>query len=203
MPHIEPLSREDLPDFEPLFQLVEATMGFVPNSLLTLARKPDILRAFSMLVGSVLGPAGSIDPGLKQLVAYVASNATGCRYCQAHTAHGAVHRGVSPEKLDAAFEFETNPAFDDAERAALRLARDSALLANEVTADHFAALRRHFSEEQIVELVAVSALFAWLNRWNDTLATELEALPRSFAESSLAARGWSVAKHAPPGSRSR
>lgn len=195
MPHIDPLPREDLPEFEPLFQIVEATMGFVPNSLLTLARKPDILRAFSMLVGSVLGPAGSIDPGLKQLVAYVASNATGCHYCQAHTAHGAVHRGVKLEKLDAAFAFETDAQFDDAERAALRLARDSALIPNEVAAEHFAALRRHFSEEQIVELVAVSALFAWLNRWNDTLATELESVPRSFAEHTLAARGWSVAKH--------
>lgn len=195
MPHVDPLPREQLPEFEPLFQLVEGTMGFVPNSLLTLARRPDILRAFSMLVGSVLGQAGSIDPGLKQLVAYVASNATGCRYCQAHTAHGAVHRGVSREKLDAAFEFETSAAFSDDERAALRLARDSALVPNEVTAEHFTALRRHFSEEQIVELVAVSALFAWLNRWNDTLATELEALPRSFAESTLAERGWNVAKH--------
>lgn len=195
MPHVDPLPREQLPDFEPLFQLVEATMGFVPNSLLTLARKPDILRAFSMLVGAVLGPAGSIDPGLRQLVAHVASNATGCRYCQAHTAHGAVHRGVSQQKLDAAFEFETDPAFSDEERAALRLARDSALVPNEVTAEHFTALRRHFSEEQIVELVAVSALFAWLNRWNDTLATELEALPRSFAEGALAAHGWSAAKH--------
>jgi len=196
MPHIDPLSREQLPEFEPLFQLVEATMGFVPNSLLTLARKPDILRAFSMLVGSVLGPGGSIDPGLKQLVAHVASNATGCRYCQAHTAHGAVHRGVSREKLDAAFEFESHPAFTAEERAALRLARDSALVPNGVTADHFTALRPHFTDEQIVELVAVSALFAWLNRWNDTLATELEATPRAFAESALRAHGWSAGKHA-------
>lgn len=40
------------------------------------------------------------------------------------------------------------------------------------------------------------ALFGYPNRWNDTMATALEASARSFGESTLAAGGWQVGKHA-------
>jgi uncharacterized peroxidase-related enzyme len=195
MPHVRPIAREDLRRFEPFFQVAEQMMGgFVPNSLFTMAHRPEILEAFMRLAGTVNGP-GAVEPGLKQLVAYVASNAAGCRYCQAHTSTHAAHTGVAPEKIEHAFEFETHPLFSDAERAALRLARDSALVPNLVEAEHFEALRRHFDEPQIVELVAVCALFGFLNRWNDTMSTELEAIPRAFAERHLGAAEWEVGKH--------
>jgi len=195
MPHVRPLARESLAQFEPYFQLAEQMMGgFVPNSLFTMGHRPEILQAFMMLAGVINGP-GTIDPGLKQLVAYVASTAAGCRYCQAHTTTHAAHAGVDVEKIEHAFEFETHPGFSDRERAALRLARDAALLPNLVTAEHFEALRRHFDEAQIVELVAVCALFGFLNRWNDTMSTELESTPRAFAAQHLAGAGWSVDKH--------
>jgi uncharacterized peroxidase-related enzyme len=195
MPNVRPLAREALVQFEPYFQVAEQMMGgFVPNSLFTMGHRPEILQAFMMLAGAVNGP-GTVDPGLKQLVAYVASNAAGCRYCQAHTSAHASHAGVQAEKIEHAFEFETHPAFSEAERAALRLARDSALLPNLVEAEHFEALRRHFDEPQIVEMVAVCALFGFLNRWNDTMSTELEGIPRSFAERHLGASGWAAGKH--------
>jgi len=194
MSRVPPVPREQLAEFEPFFQMAEASMGFVPRSLYVMGRRPEILRPFSMLAGTVLGP-GTVDPGLKQLVAYVASNAAGCRYCQAHTSAHAAAFGVPPAKIEHAFEFETHPDFSAAERAALRLARDSALVPNLVTADHFAALRQHFDEDQIVEMIAVAALFGWLNRWNDTLATELEDEPRRFAAQHLGGSGWDVGKH--------
>ena len=195
MSHVRPLSRGELEQFEPFFQVAEQMMGgFVPTSLFTMGHRPEILQAFMMLAGTINGP-GTVDPGLKQLVAYVASNAAGCRYCQAHTSTHAAHAGIDPGTIEHAFEFETHPGFSDAERAAMRLARDSALQPNLVEAGHFEALRRHYDEKQIVELVAVSALFGFLNRWNDTMATELEEVPRGFAEQHLAGSGWEVGKH--------
>ncbi len=195
MPHVRPLARETLAQFEPYFQVAEQMMGgFVPNSLFTMGHRPEILQAFMMLAGVVNGP-GTIDPGLKQLAAYVASAAAGCRYCQAHTTTHAAHAGVDVAKIEHAFEFETHPSFSERERAALRLARDAALVPNLVTAEHFEALRRHFDEAQIVELVAVCALFGFLNRWNDTMSTELESTPRAFAAEHLAGAGWTVDKH--------
>lgn len=196
MPHVRPLDRRELEQFEPYFQVAEQMMGgFVPSSLFTMGHRPEILQAFMMLAGTINGP-GKVDLRLKQLVAYVASNAAGCRYCQAHTSTHAAHAGIDPDKIEHAFEFETHPRFSDAERAALRLARDSALQPNLVTDEHFAALRRHFDEQQIVELVAVSALFGFLNRWNDTMSTELEEVPRAFAQQHLSRSGWQVGKHA-------
>lgn len=194
MPHVTPLEREALAEFEPLFELAEAAMGFVPRSLLTMARTPALLQAFMGLTGTVLGP-GRIEPGLKSLVSYVASRAAGCRYCQAHTSHTAHRRGVDEEKIRAAFEYETSPLFDERERAALRLAQSASLVPNETHPEHFVALREHFDDEEIVELVAVVALFGFLNRWNDTMATELEDAPGAFGADVLAAGGWTAGKH--------
>lgn len=196
MPHVEPLSREDLTEFEPIFKLIEAAMGFVPRSLYTMGRQPALLRAFAGLVGTILGPGGSIDPELKQLIAYVASRAAGCSYCQAHTASSAHRAGVPAEKLRAAFDYGTSPLFSDRERAALMLANDAALVPNAAEERHFDALRKHFSSEEITEIVSVISLFGYLNRWNDTLATQLEDEALEFAQRTLAEGGWKLGKHA-------
>jgi len=185
MAHIEPVSREQLAEFEPLFQAVEAGMGFVPTSFYAMAHWPELLSHFSALAGTVLN-TGEVDPGLKQLVAYIASNAAGCRYCQAHTSHNAVKRGVSAEKMRKAFEFD---------QSELRVAVHGGTVPNGVEEAHMTALKEHFSERQIVEIVGVIALFGFLNRWNDTMATNLEPAAASFATEALSAAGWQIGKH--------
>lgn len=199
MPNIDPVSREALPEFAPFFEGVERAMGFVPNSLPTMAHRPEILSAFATLSGAVLG-RGTVEPGLKQLVALMASTSAGCRYCQAHTAATSVRRGVDTLKVESVYEFETSDLFSEAERVALRLARDAGVVPNASTPEHFAELKRFYSDPQIVELVSVISLFGWLNRWNDTMATELEEEPLTFAGEHLATHGWQAGKHARPAS---
>lgn len=194
MPNVKPLEREDLAEFEPMFQMTEGAMGFVPRSLYTMGRKPALLRAFSATAFAVLGP-GTVDLPLKQLVAMIASVSAGCRYCQAHTGASAKKLGATEEKIAAVYDFETSDLFSEAERAALRLARDAAIVPNATTPEHFADLKEHYSDAQIVEIVAVISLFGWLNRWNDTMATELEDEPLAFASGALASHGWQVGKH--------
>ena len=194
MTHINQKKRDELPELEPMFSMVEASMGFIPNSFFTMAHWPELLQSFSPLAGTILG-AGELEPALKQLIAYVASNASGCRYCQAHTSHVAEKRGVSVDKISEAFKFETSSKFDDAERAALRVAMYGAITPNGVEASHMEDLARHYTEKQIVEIVSVISLFGFLNRWNDTMATTLEDKPKSFATNSLASSGWEVGKH--------
>lgn len=192
---VTPKDRQDLPDMEPLFNMVEASMGFVPQSMLTMAHWPELLSAFGGLGGTVLA-GGEIEPGLKQLIAFVVSNAAGCRYCQAHTSHSAERTGVAAEKIRAAFEFETSDLFSDAERAALRVALHAGMVPNAVEPEHMSALQEHYTDKQCVEIVAVIALFGFLNRWNDTMATTLEDAPHAFAEAQLGGSGWQVGKHA-------
>jgi len=194
MPHIQPLARDQLSQFEPIFQAVEASMGFVPTSFFAMAHWPELLQHFMALAGTVLN-SGEVDPGLKQMVAYVSSNAAGCRYCQAHTSHNAVKRGVSAEKMARAFEFDQCDLFSDAEKAALRVALHGGTVPNGVEAEHMNALQQHYTDQNIVEIVAVISLFGFLNRWNDTMATSLEPSAQNFASETLGSAGWQVGKH--------
>lgn len=195
MPNMEPLRREDHPELDALFAHYDRTLSFVPNSLFTMARRPEILRAFSELITQIWN-TGTLPTELKPLVGIVSSVAAGCRYCQAHEAVDARERGVGDEKIAAIWDFERSPLYDEAERAALRFARDSSLVPNEVTPAHFEELRRHWDDGQIVEMLAVVGLFGFLNRWNDTMATELEEEPLGFATSRYGAR-WEPGKHGP------
>ena len=133
---------------------------------------------------------------LKPLVGIVASIAGGCRYCQAHEAVDAQMRGVSEEKIAAVWDFERSDLYSEAERAALRFARDAALVPNEVTPRHFTELRRHWNDGEIVEILAVVGLFGFLNRWNDSMATQLEPTPTAVAARAYGDR-WQPGKHAP------
>jgi uncharacterized peroxidase-related enzyme len=194
MTHITPKDPDSIPELAPVLKMVEAAMGFVPNSMLTMAHWPELMTSFSAFAGPVLN-SGSIDPGLKQLIAFVVSNAAGCRYCQAHTSHSAQNRGVSPEKIEAAFEFRTSDLFTQAEKAALDVALHAGMVPNAVEAPHMEKLSEFYSEREIVEIVAVISLFGFLNRWNDTMASTLEETPKSFAANKLAGHGWQAGKH--------
>jgi uncharacterized peroxidase-related enzyme len=195
--NLDPLRREDLPELEELFQHYDETLSFVPNSLYTMARRPEILRAFSDLITQIWR-TGTLPIELKPLLAVVSSQAAGCRYCQAHEAVDARKRGVDADKIAAVWEFETSPLFSEAERSALRLARDASLQPNLATSEHFGALREHYSEGEIVEIMAVISLFGFLNRWNDTMATQLEEEPLAVASEIYGETRWNPGKHRKP-----
>lgn len=191
MARIETLSLEDLEGHDELLGVIQGTYGTMPNSFLTLGRVPELLEAAARL-SLVVMREGKVPVGLKWMVAHVASRAAGCSYCSAHTGfHSAETAGVPSEKIEAIWEFETSPAFTDAERAALALARAASVTPNEATDEQFDELRRHFDDDEIVEIVAPIALFGFFNRWNDTLSTDLEQAQHRFAQDHLADSGWS------------
>jgi len=195
MAHLKNAEAAQLAELADELALATAAMGFEPNSLKIMAHRPDILRGFLALSAAVLGPNAALAPALRQMIAHVASTAAGCNYCQAHTAHGAHERGVADEKIAALWAYQTDPQFSEAERDALALAQAGASHPNGATQAHFDALQGHFSDAEICEIVAVIAIFGFLNRWNDTLATELEDSPLAYAESHLVGNGWKPERH--------
>ena len=195
MAHLKNADAAQLAEVSDELALATAVMGFEPNSLKIMAHRPEILRGFLALSAAVLGPEAKLEPGLRQMIAHIASAAAGCRYCQAHTAHGAHERGVQDKKIEALWSYETDPLFSDAERAALALAQAGGSVPNGATQAHFDALAPHFSEAEICEIVAVIATFGFLNRWNDTMATQLEEYPAGVAERTLGGWGWEPGKH--------
>lgn len=194
MPHVDPLPWQANPQFIDRFQHYQDTRGFVPNSILTMQRRPAIAQAFMDLNQAVLYE-GTVSEELKMLLSLITSQASGCRYCQAHMSNLASIYRASDEKIRAVWDFETSPLFSPAERAALRLGYHAALLPNEASTQDFAELKRHFDEGEIVEIVATIALFGYLNRWNDTLATTLESRAQAVAERAIGAVGWDAGKH--------
>lgn len=194
MPRITPLEREEIGDLDEGFARVEEILGFLPNSNLIMARQKDMLRAFQSLAAAVLAP-GQVDIETKLLIAHVSSWAAGCRYCIAHTGHMSDHKGVPREKLDAALDYAESPVFSEAERSALRIAWAGSATPNTVTDADFEAARDHWTDDQLVEIVSVLALYGFLNRWNDTVATDLEQDPLRFGRERLSERGWDVGKH--------
>jgi uncharacterized peroxidase-related enzyme len=181
--------RESYKDFENLFQGVESFMGYLPNAHLAMAERPELLIAFSGLASTVFQAEG-IDIQTKQLIALASSLSSGCKYCQAHTSHGAERAGMKEEKIVDILNYSESKNYTDKEKALLDLAFAAGITPNKSTQSHFDNLKKYFSKKEIIDIVSVIALFGFLNRWNDTMGTVLEEVPESFVENKLRPLGW-------------
>ena len=182
--------REEHKDFEDLFKGVEAFMGYLPNAHLAMAERPELLMAFSGLASTVF-QADGIDIQTKQLIALASSLSSGCKYCQAHTSHGAERAGMKEEKVADILNYSASKKYTDKEKVLLDLAFAAGMTPNKSTKSHFDNLKKHFSKKEIIDIVSVIALFGFLNRWNDTMGTVLEEIPENFVENKLKPLGWS------------
>lgn len=194
-PLVIPKTGEDDKDLQELIKFYNETLGFCPNSIKTMHHRPHIAYAFIEMNKAVMENKGRVTSALKRLMAYISSNAAGCRYCQAHAIRAAERYGAEQEQLDNIWEYKTHPAFSEAERAALDLALTSSVIPNAVTDEISENLRKHWNDGEIVEMLGVMALFGYLNRWNDSMGTEMEAGAIESGEQYLAKEGWNVGKH--------
>ena len=195
MAHMNPLPPETTPELRDDFDIFDKILGFVPNSLLTMQRRPKMVKGFGELTKGVMDPEGAVDLGLMRLIAHFSSRAAGCQYCEAHSLVAARIHDVSQEKLDAIWDYQSSPLYTDAERVALDFAMAAGSVPNAVDAELFARMRQHWSEEQIVQILGAVCLYGFLNRWNDSMATDLEATPREMGEKVLSSGGWTGGKH--------
>lgn len=196
MSRLPALPPSDAQTLKTAFEVYRRSLGFIPNSVLIMQRRPKMVAALSQLAASVWDPESTVDIGFKRLLAHMASRAHGCQYCMAHTAGAALRLGVDAEKLEQLWSYETSPLFSPAERVALEFAIAAGSVPNAVDDELFERMKQHWSDDDIVEITGVIALFGFMNRWNDTMATPLEEEPIEVGEKHLAARGWTPGKHA-------
>jgi len=192
---LKPLPAETTPELREDFAIFERILGFVPNSLLTMQRVPAMVKGFGELTRAVMDPNGSVDLGFMRLVAHFSSRAAGCQYCEAHSLVAAKIHGVSQEKLDAIWDYKESPLYTDAERVALDFALAAGSVPNAVDFELMQEMKKHWSEEQIVQILGAVSLYGFLNRWNDSMATSLEDSPAAMGERVLARGGWTGGKH--------
>ncbi len=194
---VRPLHEDEIePALRDHVQFFKGPLGVIPNSVRTMAHRAPIAQAFTDLNVAVMTDYGIVTPEFKRLLGYVSSFASGCLYCQAHMILASERFNASEERLNDVFDFEGSAHYSEAEKAALAFAHAATQVPNAVTPEVGARLQAHWDEGQIVEIMAVVALFGYLNRWNDSMGSALEELPISRGEARLAdATGWTVGKH--------
>jgi uncharacterized peroxidase-related enzyme len=194
---MKPKPLETIPEeLQDLANQLREGMGFLPNAFPTMAWSPELIKAAMSFMGFLRSPNLGISGELREMVSYMSSFGSGCRYCQAHTSHLADKFGVAKEKIDDLWRFEESEYFSEKEKAALSFALASGQSPNAVDESHYERLRQYFDERQVVELAGIVSIYGFLNRWHETVGTTLEDVPKSFAEDNLDASGWNPGRHA-------
>ena len=195
MPLVNPLSANHDQETKKLSEFFNETLGFCPNSVLTMQHRPEISKAFINLNKAVMANRGRITSALKRLIAWVSSNASGCRYCEAHAIRAAERYGATDEQLENIWSYKTHFAFSESERAALDFALAASQIPNNVDKSISDELHKYWNDGEIIEMLGVISLFGYLNRWNDSMGTTLETEAIKSGEKHLHKTGWNIGKH--------
>ena len=168
--------------------------GYENRQNLEMDQWPELRQTVNTLIKLVF-PDREVPGELKQLVFTAASLASGCRHCQSHGSFHLHRLGVPDDKIQALWSYQTSEHFSAGERAALDLALAAGVSPNASGPENFVELRKHYTETQIIEIMAVIAMSGFLNRWNDTIATVTDQESIDFANRVLRPVGWDQGKH--------
>ncbi|MGZ4835371.1 MAG: carboxymuconolactone decarboxylase family protein [Terriglobales bacterium] len=156
------------PEVGNVYDALLKTRGVVPNMFKTLAHTPALALASAGYLKALLGDAAL--PGFyKELIAMRLSVLLGSEYAVKAHALSAHQKGATEAQIAAArTDFEKGP-FNEAERLGFRAAERLHRSAAEITDDFFATLQQHFTDAQIIELIATAAAFELFPRFVDAL----------------------------------
>lgn len=195
MPLISPLAEDTNSEVAELAKFFNETLGFCPNSVLTMQRRPAIASAFINLNKAVMANEGRVTAEQKRLIGYLTSANTGCRYCEAHTILAAERYGGTQERLASIWQFRESDLYTSAEKAAFEFALAASSVPNAVDDEITAQMRAYWDDGEVVEILGVIALFGYLNRWNDSMGTTMETGAVDAGERLLTDTTWVRGKH--------
>ena len=162
-----------------VFEGSDRFLGRTANLQRILAtHSPYLARWFGGLVAAVRQPdlGATTDPRLRGLACIKTSMTNACSYCTAHTSIFGQGLGISDEELEALKDdsYKTSDLFDEREKAVI--AWSEAMTNNTAQRDKetWEAMKRHFTETEIVEISMACAMFNMINRLNDSFWTDLE-----------------------------
>ena len=166
------VSRFPVPDLASLPEDIRARIlevqqksGFVPNVFLAFAHRPDEFRAFFAYHDALMLRPSGLSKGEKEMIVVATSGANQCLYCV--VAHGAILRIYEKQPLlaDQVAVNHRKADITPRQRAMLDFALKVCLRSAEVDEVDYAALREHgFSDEDVWDIGAITALFALSNR---------------------------------------
>ena len=127
------------------------------------ARKPELLR-FAMKIDKFEKAQNTLAPDLRLLVKIAAATENGCSFCQDLALAQAVRGKIGTEKFAAVVAGDQlRPGiFSEKERAVLAVIREYAA-DRRVGDESFDELKKHFSETEVIEILALNAFEQFYN----------------------------------------
>ncbi|MGL5859842.1 MAG: carboxymuconolactone decarboxylase family protein [Phycicoccus sp.] len=171
-----------------------AWAGYRDRQLLGVLHWPDARAPFFELEKMLLGD-GALPTLLKLQIHLVVSIELGCAHTQAHASFGQSSFGVDLDRIRALWDFENDDSFSAAELAAFRAAQAAASRPNATTPAHHEALRGHYDDQQVREIIGAIGWSALLNTMVDTVALVTDHGSADWARENLSVVGWSLGKH--------
>jgi uncharacterized peroxidase-related enzyme len=144
--------------------------GKVGNVQKAMAHRPEALKNFLAFYSSV---GRSLDRKLYEQIYIRVSMINGCRYCLQHHLASSKRVGLTPEDWNALKQADYQK-FDEKAQSALAYAEKLTRASSKITDSDVAALKKHFSDEEIVDLHLLVGLVNLTNRFTDPLGIELE-----------------------------
>ncbi|HEY8563490.1 MAG TPA: carboxymuconolactone decarboxylase family protein [Pyrinomonadaceae bacterium] len=179
---LEPVENPSNPFLKIAYWFSRKQFGKVLTPLRVIyARKPALLR-FAMKIAKFEEKENSLTPEMRLLIKIAAATENGCSFCQDIGLAQAVKGKIGTEKFVAlAGGAENQAVFTEKERAVLGLIRQYAR-ERKVSDENFAALKKHFSETEIVEILALNAFEQFYNALTIPLEIESDGLQKLAAK---------------------
>jgi uncharacterized peroxidase-related enzyme len=167
------LDRDQLPELErDIFDQLQTQRGMVNNIFRVAAHSPLLLRRM-LYFSDGLRNRTRLDPRFRELAILTVGRLTNCEYEYTHHQALAKRIGVRPEQVDRLAAWETDPAFNEQERAVIRYATE--VTQNVRVSDAtFDALRQFLDPEQIVELTLNTGFYNMVVRFLLPMQVDLE-----------------------------
>ncbi len=196
MPRIDYLDESELsPDAAEFLKIAESAGSPDPRVLKILFRSPIGVAWYRYWLAS--SNDGELPKDLKELCRVKIAFSHECGYCGTVRSAAAIAAGLTEEKVQEVWNYESSPLLSDREKAALRFADYLKHDIDKADDDAFyAELREHFSESEIVELglwcaenVGAGSFVRTLNiiTWNE--ACQLNPLTGKHSAETAAAEG--------------
>ena len=168
----KPISRFQVPEINSLPEdirekilSVQNKSGFVPNVFLVLANRPDEFRAFFSYHDALMEKETGLTKGEREMIVVATSAQNTCLYCV--VAHGAILR-IREKNLQLSDQIATNYRKADItprQKIMLDFALKVSKNSHEISdADIEEMQKQGFSNDDIWDIGAISALFALSNR---------------------------------------
>jgi len=159
-------------DVRPVYKRFAEEYGPFLNQVRVFAHRPAALKHIMGLLLDLADEA-SLPKRTLEIVLVVVSKLNECAYCVAHHAPRLIDQGLAPETIARILEPDC-PGLDPVDRLVRDFAEQVTTRPQTMGDAIFDGLKKHFTEEQIVELTLRTALCGFFNRFNDALQIGLE-----------------------------